>query len=409
MDFRNNFLGVFMIGTPGFIGQRLAQAREARGLTGVALADLLQVDNTSISNYEKDRQSPTAKVMERMVDVLKVPPAFFLRPLRAEGKEFWWRSLSSATKSARSRAKARNMWLQEIISYLQEYLEFPKLNVPDFNLPDDVHKISTSDIEDIAMECRRVWRLGSGPIADTVLILENNGIIVSRGELGAETLDAYSQAGEDQQHPVIFLGADKATAARSRHDASHELGHLLLHRHVDPAKLRHPIYFKLIEEQAHRFASAFNLPAQGFADQLWYPSIEAFLALKPHWKSSIAAMIVRCAQLDILSEEQARRMWIAMSRRGWRKQEPLDDRMAPEQPRLLRRSIELLVKEGVKTTDQILTDLALSAFDIESLACLDSGYLSYEPTNTFGMPQLRQDIYPKNGTDNVIRFALPRK
>src|ERR1700722_2970506 len=105
-----------MVGTPGFVGQRLAQVREARGLSGVALAELLQVDNTNISNYEKGRQSPTAAVMERMVEILKVPPAFFLRPIQPEGREFWWRSLSSATKSARSRAKARNMWLQEIIS-----------------------------------------------------------------------------------------------------------------------------------------------------------------------------------------------------------------------------------------------------------------------------------------------------
>ena len=398
-----------MVGTPGFIGQRLAQVREARALSGVALAELLQVDNTNISNYEKGRQSPTASVLDRMVNILKVPPAFFLRPVPAEGKDFWWRSLSSATKSARGRARARNMWLQEIISYLQEYLDFPTLNIPTFHLPDDVHKISTNDIEDIATECRKFWRLGTGPIADTVLVLENNGVIVSRGELGAETLDAYSQAAQGSEHPVIFLGADKATAVRSRHDASHELGHLLLHRHVDPAKLRHPIYFKLVEEQAHRFASAFNLPAQGFADQLWYPSLDAFLALKPHWKSSIAAMIVRCVQLDILSEEQARRMWIAMNRRGWRKQEPLDDRMTPEQPRLLRRSFELLVDEGIKTTDQILTDLSLGSFDIESLACLERGYLTYEPASTLGMPQLKQDLFPRTGTDNVIRFSSPKK
>jgi hypothetical protein len=47
--------------------------------------------------------------------------------------------------------------------------------------------------------------------------------------------------------------------------------------------MKNPAEFRLIEDQAHRFAAAFNLPAKGFADQLWAPTLDAFLALKPHW------------------------------------------------------------------------------------------------------------------------------
>ena len=162
--------------------------------------------------------------------------------------------------------------------------------------------------------------LGTGPIADIVLLMENNGIIVSRGELAAEYLDAYSQRPANSDHPIVFLGSDKASAARSRHDASHELGHLILHRNVDTKTIRNSTLFKLIEDQAHRFASSFNLPSRGFADQLWAPTLDAFLALKPHWKVAIAAMIMRCEQLGITNEDQSRRSWINMNRRGWRKQ-----------------------------------------------------------------------------------------
>lgn len=280
------------------------------------------------------------------------------------------------------------------------------VNLPDFELPTDFTQISTDRIEEIATECRQFWNLGIGPVSDIVLLLENNGIIVSRGELGAETLNAYSQRSKGQ-HPIIFLGADKGSSVRSRHDASHELGHLLLHKHVNAKEIGNPAHFKLIEDQAHRFASAFNLPAQGFAEQLWSPSLDAFLALKPHWKQAIGAMIVRCTQLGILTEEQTKRSWINMSKRKWRTCEPLDDRLIPERPRLLKRSIELLVQEGIKTPQQIVLDLSLNPRDIEALACLEHGYLSNESDETFGMPQLRRNLVVSTGTGNLVSFNTP--
>jgi Zn-dependent peptidase ImmA (M78 family)/transcriptional regulator with XRE-family HTH domain len=393
-----------MIGTPGFIGERLTQAREARGLTAVSLAELIGAKSTSISNYECGRQSPSPDVMERLVTVLNQPTAFFLRPMpQGEPEDIWWRAMSSATKSARGRAQARHAWLREIITYLNEYVDFPAVNVPNFNLPADVQQITTKMIEDIATECRQFWNLGTAPIADIVLLMENNGVIVSRGELEAESLDAYSQRPSDSAHPIVFLGSDKASAVRSRHDASHELGHLMLHRHLDAKSIRNPVLFKLIENQAHRFAAAFNLPSQGFADQLWAPSLDAFLALKPHWKVAIGAMIKRCEHLGIITEDQARRSWINMSRRGWRRQEPLDDRLVPEEPRLLRRSFELLIDEGIKTPEQIQSDLMLNAADIESLACLTPGYLSGQAPDVVAMPQLRESL--RSSAGNVIRFA----
>lgn len=398
-----------MIGTPGFIGERLIQAREARGLNAVSLAELVGVKSASISNYESGRQSPTQEVMDRIIDVLKQPLAFFLRPMpQKQSEDIWWRAMSAATKSARARARARHEWLREIVSYLSEYIEFPSVNIPEFDLPQDFQQITSDLIEDVALECRSFWKLGNGPIADIVLLMENNGAIVSRGELAAEYLDAYSQWPDDCEHPLVFLGSDKASAVRSRHDASHELGHLLLHRHVDGKAIRNPALFKLIEEQAHRFASAFNLPAAGFADQLWAPTLDAFLAMKPHWKSAVAAMINRCEQLGILTEEQARRSWINISRRGWRKQEPLDERLVPEEPRLLRRGFELLINEGIKTADQIVLDLAINPKDIEALACLESGYLSGEAPEVTAMPQLREEFRTSAGTGNLIRFS-PRK
>ncbi len=97
-----------------------------------------------------------------------------------------------------------------------------------------------------------------------------------------------------------------------------------------------------VESQAHRFAGAFLLPSTSFDEDFFAASLDALCTMKPKWKTSIGTMIMRGRQTNLLSEETARRLWIAYNRRGWRKVEPLDDQLPPEEPAVLRRSYELL-------------------------------------------------------------------
>ena len=174
-----------MIGTPGFVGARLAQARMAHGMTAVTLANLLEVRTSNITLYEQGKQSPSPEVMERLLGTLHMSLDFFLRPVPPlDADRIFYRSISSATKSARSRAEVRFSWLKEVVAYLRRYLDFPVVNIPAFTPPENPEQISTSLIEDVANECRRFYKLGDGPLPDLVGLLENNGVIVSRGELG---------------------------------------------------------------------------------------------------------------------------------------------------------------------------------------------------------------------------------
>jgi hypothetical protein len=136
----------------------------------------------------------------------------------------------------------------------------------------------------------------------------------------------------------------------------------------------------LLELQGHRFALSFLLPARGFTTDLWAPTLDGFLALKSQWKVSIQAMVKRCEQLELLNEEQVRRCWLNISRRGWRKREPLDDELPIESPRLLRRSFEVTLSEGLVSRSQILQVLASASVDIEELAGLSSGFLEADET-----------------------------
>lgn len=71
-----------------------------------------------------------------------------------------------------------------------------------------------------------------------------------------------------------------------------------------------------------------------------------------------------------------KRLWINVSRRGWRRVEPYDETMEVEEPRLLRRAVKLVLTEGAQTPEDVLAALALPAVDVEALCGLPNGYLA---------------------------------
>ena len=151
--------------------------------------------------------------------------------------------------------------------------------------------------------------------------------------------------------------------------------------------------FKLIENQAHHFGGAFLFPAKSFQREVWGLSLDSFRSLKPTWKVSIAAMISRASQLDLIDDEAAKRLWINLGRRGWRQLEPLDD-LPCEQPRLWAKAAEALIKNGIKNREQIIDDLALPSRDVEDLLSTDPDFFR----NGDDGPKL------KNFGGNVVQF-----
>lgn len=364
-------------GTPGFVGERLREAREARKLTVVSLSELANVSPQAISQYEHGRSSPSPEVLRRVATSVNLPEAFFLLPERSyERGTIFYRSMSSATRGARSRAERRFSWLRDIIGYLSEYVAFPEPNFPDLGLPEDPVLLSSADIEEAAAEVRTHWGLRDGPIANTVSLLEYHGAVIARDHFGAESLDSLSEWVNVEKRPYVIVGIDKGSPARWRFDVAHELGHMILHSHVEPEILAKTDRFKLVESQAHRFAAAFLLPLAPFSDDLFGANLDAFEAIKPKWKVAISMMIARARQCELISEEMQKRLMVNMSRKGWRKVEPYDQTMEIEEPRLLRRSFELVLENGMQTPDDVLAALSLTAQDVETLSGLPTGYLS---------------------------------
>ncbi len=362
-------------GKVGFIGDRLREAREARGLSGSAVAELLGLNRGSAGKYERGDVFPSPEVVARLSDLLRVPPSFFFKDKRTAARDIlFYRSMSGNTKSDRLKAERKYEWLKEVAAYVKGYVRIPAINLPNVGAPSDPVGIDYQFIEAATVTARRHWGLGDGPISDVMLLMESNGIIVSRLSAGSMMMDGYSSLDGYSGCAYVVLASDKGSAVRSRFDLAHELGHLILHRHLPLGFVRNPSNNKLLEDQAHAFAGAFLMPEESFAEDLWIVSLDALKNLKQRWLVSIGAMLYRAGRLGWLTEEQQRGLWINYSRRGWKRQEPLDDTLQLEKPRILSRGLRLIVEKGGISASRIVSEIGLHPNDIDELAGLEDQY-----------------------------------
>nr|WP_237418079.1 XRE family transcriptional regulator [Actinomadura rayongensis] len=316
-------------------------ARELRGLTQVQLArEAGSVTAASISQFENGHTKPAASTLRRLSVALRVPLPFFAAPSRPPAQEQingFFRSLRSTSPRDRQQALAFVHLARELTLELEKYVTLPDVNLPRIPI-DESNPLLSQDIEQAAAQVRSHWNVPRGPIPDVVRLLEINGVIVVRFRVSIEKVDAFCVDFPDR--PVVALGADKGLRDRSRFDAAHELGHLILHG------VHGQIGDKLTENQAHEFAAAFLMPADEIKhelpDRLDWPS---FLHLKAKWHVSLAALLVRARTLGVMSEHTYAQGWKALSVRGWRKVEP-GPLGNPEVPVLLHRALNLMEKTG---------------------------------------------------------------
>lgn len=348
-----------------FVGERLTEAREARGLSKSSLAQIAGLKKQSISNYENGKQKPKAEALAALSQVLNVNIAFFQKaPFLSSSSPVFFRALSGIAKREYSRARIQLAWFEEIYDYLDSMINFMPPNIPrHFDISSHINKITMEDIDEIAMCVRQYWGLGKGPISSMTRLLENNGVVIIKMMLDVKDEDAFSQWQRNNTLPVIVSVADTPSACRDRFSLAHELGHLILHSQVEITSEILPI----IEKQAHRFAAAFLMPAQSYAKEFRFPTLDILLLLKEKWKVSLQAQIHRCKDLGMLCEKDVRNFYININRRGWRKNEPLDESILPENPVMIKEALELLKNEIGIDIETISQDTSIPEIDIRIL------------------------------------------
>ncbi len=357
-------------GVVTFSGEKLTEARLAKGLYKNALADRIGVTAMQITRYESNQDRPTPEKLVSIAKALEFPYDFFTRKVWPEPLgPIFWRSQVAETKTARDMTEQRMRWLCELFWTLEEELEFPGTDIPDLDVPDDFRQITPSMIEGFAERVRREWRLKDLPIRDVVLSVENAGIPVVMLDIPSEKQDGFFFTSPLLNRGFIGVNVHNVTAARARFDVAHELGHLILHKYVTSAQERDPHLHKLLEQQAHRFAGAFLFPKDRFFEEIAVPTLDYFHALKKRWGMSIAAMISRSFDLGMIDKDSKSQLFISMSRRKWRGQnrEPFDSTMELERPRMLRRGVEALIDSGEYSADFLEHLLSLPTSEINQL------------------------------------------
>lgn len=325
------------------IGQRIRVSRHACGLS---LRDLearidRRVTAQAISKYERDEATPSSGVFVALADALSVSVDYLASDnhIRLEAVEFRRKRLTSRWEEARINARVlhlleRYLGVEEILGLPSSACDLPR-EAPWTVLHDP------SEAEHAAIGLRAYWGLGLGPVRNLVELLEERGIkILSMHLTNIDGLTARVRRADSGVASVIVVNrAD--WGERQRFTAAHELGHMVLDTtpRIDD------------ERAAHRFASAFLMPAETLRAEIgkhrksigWGELFE----LKRIFGVSVQALTYRCKDLGIFGNPLFRLLFNEFERRGWRSppyKEP--SALHGEQPRRFERLCFRALAEG---------------------------------------------------------------
>jgi Zn-dependent peptidase ImmA (M78 family)/DNA-binding XRE family transcriptional regulator len=350
-----------------FDPSRLEQARRFRALTKTDLHKKVGVSAAAIGQYERGEITPRAETISALATALNVPVEFFTlgRPaVRVEVSEASFRRLRSTTVAQQQQATAYVELIWELSRYLEEFVEFPSIDLPDWA------RAESEDVPDPVTAARLMrahWGLGTEPIPHLVYQLEQHGILtvlfsMRESELDPKRkIDAFSTG--SLPRPVVVLTPDKADdVLRHRFSGAHELGHLVLHhgRHGSDSQM---------ERDADTFAAEFLTPREIIQHELPRRlNLTKLEEISLRWGVSIHSLLYRCKELDLISESTYRRAFITLNTV---KPATYSIREFPgECPELLKNALALLEEDGTTLAD-VADDLRISVPIVRRLADIE--------------------------------------
>jgi Zn-dependent peptidase ImmA (M78 family)/DNA-binding XRE family transcriptional regulator len=343
-----------------FNPSRFGCARKRKGLTKSQLARQIGVDLRSVVAYESGETIPREHTLERIVDATGFPADFFsgddLDEPRADAASF--RALTKMTARQRDMALSQGAIAIHLSKYIEERFELPAVDLPDLG-----HEPSP---ESASETLRQHWGIGVLPIRNMIHLMEAKGIRIFSLAIEAREVDAFSMW--KNETPFVFLNTYKSSE-RSRYDAAHELGHLVLHRHAAP-------HGREAEREADMFASAFLMPrASVIAQSPKFPTFSDLVNLKRIWTISVSALNYRLHEVNMTSDWQYRMLCVEIGKFGPTK-EPNE---APrESSQILPKVFSALYDENVSRSD-VAQVLSIPRSELEqlmfglTLASLDGG------------------------------------
>jgi Zn-dependent peptidase ImmA (M78 family)/DNA-binding XRE family transcriptional regulator len=346
------------------IGNRLKRAREAFGLSLRELEAAIQgqVSAQAIGKYERDEMMPSSTILMAMANALQVSPEYLLseRDIALAGVDF--------RKAPHAGVKEERAVEASVLDQVERYLELEEL-LPgvehSWEAPDDpAFEIARIEDAELAADAlRSLWKLGIDPIPFMAELLEDKGVKVIALDLpeNVSGSKAFVQRPERQDVPVIVVNQGH-NGERQRFTLAHELAHLVLRfSGLSDADQ---------EKAADRFAGAL-LMAKEMMFQLLGPhrtsiSIGELAELKKLFKVSIASLVVRCAQLGIITKAVYGRLWGQIKSLGWNSQASNEPgTLQAEVPQRMERLCLRAVAEGAISEARAAELLCISVRELD--------------------------------------------
>ena len=313
------------------VGEAIATARRARGLTQESLAERLGITQAALSRYENELREPTDDALDRIASTLGVVPELLSRADRMEGA-------LAAGAHMRRRATAKPTVWRRLEAQLNLYRLHAQRLFEELDLKTELTIPWFDPFEydpgTAARLLRMQWRMPNGPVRGLTKWMEAAGCLIIDADFETTRVDGLSQWSGG--HPVVMLNVGAPTDRR-RLTLAHELGHLCLHRQGVPDD---------VESDANAFAAEFLMPAETIRPELRNLTVGRLHDLKRLWGVSMQALIERAHHLDIIGSRERTNFYKRFSALGWRTREPLSDELAPERTRLAAEIGQALLSRG---------------------------------------------------------------
>jgi Zn-dependent peptidase ImmA (M78 family) len=304
--------------------------RESRGLSQKALADAVGISHSGLSMIEMGLRPVSDDVLDRLTKKLNYPRHFFWQegPITGVGvAEVFHRKRQNVSKLVLTQIYALMEIRLRHVSALLRAVDIdcavPQLNIEDFK----------GDAQEVARAVRAHLAIPRGPIQDLTEITEAAGVVVVPFDFGTRLIDAVSRW--IPTLPPVFFVNSNSPKDRYRYSMAHELGHMVMHTLPNAD----------MEEQADRFAAEFLMPERQIGGDLYDLNLAQLSVLKRYWRVSMAALLKRAQDLGTITPNQARYLWMQMSKAGYRTREPVELDVTGEEPQLLHALVTMHRKE----------------------------------------------------------------
>lgn len=295
------------------IGNKIQRARKALGLSLRNLGEQVQLSHAAIKKYEDNDVTPSSDVLIKLAKALHVKVEYFFRPEHFTLEKVQYRKHADMPEQQLEEIKAK--MLDQIERRVELESLFPSSPIKKYSL--GTKKIdSYDDIEMVANEIRRQWKLGSDPLPDLLDIFEEHGIKVF--EIDNQQYPKFDGLSASINNmPIIVIG-NQWPGDRQRFTLAHELGHLVLNGVFHP--------FLDEEKCCNRFAGAFLLPREALITVLGehrnYIEPRELGLIKQEFGISMLGILHRAEDIGIISNSLYLQLRAEFNERGWSSIEP---------------------------------------------------------------------------------------